>query len=180
MAAADELLPIIYHELRRLAQGRVRRVAPGTSLPPSDLVHEAFLRLFAPVDRSRMPWDDRWHFFAAAATAMRDILVEHARRRAAFKRGGNRQRVDLDDVTVVQAKFDDAEVDVLKLDAALSRLSDRDPRKAQVVMLRYFAGLSLDQTARALEISPATVKREWAIAKALLYDDITHHAGGEA
>ncbi len=177
--AANLLLSIVYAELRRLAAGRLRRAvgAAGHALRPSDLVHEAYLRLFDPAKRSGTAWADRRRFFAAAATAMRDLIVDQARRGASLKRGGGRRRVGIDGGVDLEAEPQAGSMDLVALDGALSRLGERDARKAEVVMLRYFAGLSVEETALALEISPATVKREWAIAKALLYDDL-RHAGG--
>jgi RNA polymerase sigma factor (TIGR02999 family) len=171
--STDELLPIVYDELRRLAEARLRHGRAQT-LQPTALVHEAYLSLVAPGSGGRRRWSNERHFFAAAAIAMRDILVDRARRRGSLKRGGDRVRVGVDDGACLEAEPEADETNLVVLDGALSRLASRDPRKAEIVMFRYFAGLSVEQTALALDLSPATVKREWALAKALLYDDIKH------
>jgi RNA polymerase sigma factor (TIGR02999 family) len=173
--ATNELFPIVYEELHRLARARMRG-APAHTLQPTALVHEAYLRLAAPAGGGRREWANDRHFFAAAATAMRDILVDRARRRVSLKRGGDRRREDLGDP--IRPDEPEEDVDLVELDAALSRLAAHDPRKAEIVMLRYFAGLSVEHTALAMGLSPATVKRDWALAKALLYDDIKHGPGG--
>jgi RNA polymerase sigma factor (TIGR02999 family) len=148
---------------------------PGLTLQPTALVHEAYLRL---VGNAEVQWNSRGHFFGAAAQAMRRILVEAARTRKQLKRGGGRSRVELDDA---MAAFDPEEVDHEELDKALTRLESKDPRKAQVVMLRYFAGLGVEDTAEALAISPATVKNDWAYAKAWLFKELSAaNAGGAA
>ena len=165
--AADELLPLVYEELRRLADSRVSRERPGLTLQATALVHEAYVRL---VTDDEVGWDDRGHFFAAAAEAMRRILVERARRVGRKKRGGGLRRVSLDKIEFgVDAPSDD----LLALDEALERLRAKDPRKERIVSLRYFAGLTIDETARALDVSPATVKNDWTFAKAWLYKELT-------
>jgi RNA polymerase sigma factor (TIGR02999 family) len=161
----DELLPEVYEELRRLAQARIAREPAGLTLQPTALVHEAYLRIAD--GRSSRKWDHRGHFFAAAAIAMRRILVERARHYRRVKHGGQEQRVELDQDA--PAPGDELE-DVLAIDQALSRLERIDAGKAKVVMLRYFAGLTIEETAVALDVSPATVKNEWAFARAWLHD----------
>ncbi len=166
--AAAELLPLVYEELRKLAGVRMNGESPDHTLQPTALVHEAYLRLIGTEDRKK--WDGRGHFFASAAMAMRRILVERARYHARLKRGGNRKRLDLtDDIGAVDA---DA-TDLLSLDAALHKLSAYDQRKAEIVMLRYFAGLTIEETASALGLSPATIKNEWAFARAWLHREMT-------
>ncbi len=167
-SAAADLLPLVYDELRKLAQARLAREAPGQTLQPTALVHEAYLRL-VDSDGDGGPFNNRAHFFAAAAEAMRRILVERARHRAAIKHGGGRQRVPLPDVA------DWTEPDpheMLALDAALSQLADTDQRLADIVMLRSFAGLTIEQTAEAINCSPATVKRDWNYARAWLFERV--------
>ena len=165
-SATDELLPLVYEELRRLADSRMARERPGLTLQATALVHEAYVRLVSDED---LGWDDRGHFFAAAAEAMRRILVERARRVGRKKRGGGAGRVSLDKLEIgVDAPSDD----LLALDEALERLRAKDPRKERVVSLRYFAGLTIDETAHALDISPATVKNDWTFAKAWLYKEL--------
>lgn len=165
--AADELVPLVYTELRRIAASRLRGERAGQTLQPTVLVHEAWMRL---ADQ-RAGWQNRSHFFALAAQAMRRIVVDRARRRIAAKRGGHAEQVPLDDVAYALASPlpDDR---LLLLDAALDRLAALDPRQARVVELRYFAGLSVIETAEALDVSPATVKREWAAARAWLFDAV--------
>jgi RNA polymerase sigma factor (TIGR02999 family) len=159
--ALDALVPRVYGNLRRLARRQLRREAPGHTLQSSDLVHEAFLRLQA---QDRVQWRSRGHFLAVAARAMRRLLVDHARRKAAQRRGGGARRLDLDDVVVAL----DPRVDLLDLDRALERLEALDPRQASLVELRYFAGLTVAETAELLGVSTATVDRDWAMARAWL------------
>src|SRR5262245_4621649 len=168
---ARELLPLVYDELRRLAAQRMARELPGQTLQATALVHEAYLRLVG-TDPDR-PWDGRGHFFAAAAEAMRRILVENARRRHRLKRGGHRARVDLDAAQPAAPETDD---DLLALDEALEKLAAKDPVKAQLVQLRVFAGLTLADAAGILGLSTATADRYWAYARAWLRVEI---AGGE-
>lgn len=172
--ASSELLPLLYTELRRLARSLMARRKPGQTLQPTALVHEAYLRVAGEDDRS---WDGRGHFFGAAARAMRDILVEEARRKAAIKRGGGRERVELEGQALA---IDPPVEDMLALDEALKQLECDDPRKAQVVMLRYFAGLSLIETGEALGVSMATVDREWRFARAWLLRKLEVRDGGAA
>ena len=168
---ADQLLPLVYDELRRLAAQRMARELPGQSLQPTALVHEAYLRLVG-ADPNK-PWDGRGHFFAAAAEAMRRILVERARRRHRLKRGGNRVRIDLDDAQPEVANTDD----LLALDEALEKLAARAPVNAQLVQLRVFAGLTLAEAAEILGLSKSTADRYWAYARAWLRVEI---AGDDA
>jgi len=179
-AAASELLPIVYEELRRLAHAQLDREpggGAGQTLQATELVHEAYLRLLGrdPRDGDGR-WDGRGHFFAAAARAMRRILVDRARARAALKRGGDRGRVDLeaaaDELGGATPIESGRPVDLLALDRAIQRLEQREPRQAEVVLLRYFAGLTIEQTAAALAVSTATVKTDWAYARAWLRRDI--------
>jgi RNA polymerase sigma factor (TIGR02999 family) len=162
-AALDRLVPLVYQELRRVAGRRLRREAPGHALQATALVHEVYLRL---VDVDRMTLNNRAHFYGVAAVLMRQILVDHARRQRADKRGGEVTMVSLDEVSPATLP---ASVDILALDQALEALSALDARQCRVVELRFFAGLNVDETADALEISPATVARDWTLAKAWLY-----------
>jgi RNA polymerase sigma factor (TIGR02999 family) len=164
--AAEQLLPLVYEELRKLAAQKLAQEKPGQTLQPTALVHEAYLRLVG-VDKAPQ-WDSRRHFFAAAAEAMRRILIDSARRKRRPKHGGDQRRVDLDEAVSIS----EAKDDLLALDEALSRLAAEAPAKAELVKLRYFAGLSLDEAAACLGISPATAKRYWAVARAWLYDAI--------
>ncbi len=164
--AADELLPLVYEELRKLAAHRLAHEPPVVTLQTTELVHEAYLRLVGDHD---VGWQGRGHFFAAAAESMRRILVERARKRGRLKHGGGLQRVPLDVVDLAAAP---ESLDILALDEALRRMEQQDPRMHQVVMMRFFAGLSVDDTAGALDISPRTVKRDWTCARALLYEQL--------
>jgi RNA polymerase sigma factor (TIGR02999 family) len=165
--AAEKLLPLVYDELRKLAADRLAQEEPGNTLQPTALVHEAYLRLVGASDSQS--WDSRGHFFAAAAEAMRRILIDGARRRSRFKRGGQRNRVELDEECTVALTDSD---DLLALDEALSRFAVEEPVKAKLVMLRYFGGLSIEQAAAALEISTATAKRYWSYSRAWLYEAV--------
>jgi RNA polymerase sigma factor (TIGR02999 family) len=165
--AAADLLPVVYEELRKLAATRMAAEAPGQTLQPTALVHEAYLRLIGPADGLR--WDNRGHFFAAAAEAMRRILVEAARRKQADKRGGGRHRLDAATIEIAAPETDD---DLVAIDMALDQLAAIDPVKADLVKLRYFAGLTIEQTAEALGISPATAKRNWAYSRAWLFQQV--------
>ena len=160
--AADQLLPMVYDELRRLAARKLAREAPGQTVQATALVHEAYLRLIGSGDPG---WDGRGHFFAAAAEAMRRILVENARRKATLKAGGGRRRVDSAEAEPALAGPD---LDLLALDEALAVLEARDKRKADLVKLRYFAGLTVDQAAAALGVSPSTADNDWAYARSWL------------
>jgi RNA polymerase sigma factor (TIGR02999 family) len=166
--AAEELLPLVYDELRRLAAQRLAREKPGQTLQATALVHEVYLRLVdGEADRH---WDGRGHFFAAAAEAMRRILVENARRKRSLKRGGNLVRHQLDEVELVIPGLGD---DLLALDEALTRLAAQDPVKARLVELRHFAGLTLEEAATALGLSTTTAHRYWNYARAWLHQTIT-------
>jgi len=164
--ALAELTPIVYGELRRLARRYMKRERAGHSLQTTALVNEAYMRL---VDYKRMHWQNRAHFFAVSAQAMRRILVDHARRRN-VKRGGGAEHVPLDDAAVICS---DRSHDFVFLDDALNALAELAPRKAQVVELRFFGGLTVDETAEVLRVSPITVMREWKTARAWLYRELT-------
>jgi RNA polymerase sigma factor (TIGR02999 family) len=164
--AAGQLLPLVYDELRKLAAHKLAQEAPGHTLQPTALVHEAYLRL---VGQGESFWDSKGHFFAAAAEAMRRILVEEARRRAAQKRGGGARRVEWDDQLAVAERQDE---DLLGLDKALEELERHDAQAAGLVKLRYFSGLSHQQAAEALGITRRVADRVWAVAKAWLYQRI--------
>ncbi|MFO0915593.1 MAG: sigma-70 family RNA polymerase sigma factor [Pirellulales bacterium] len=165
--AAERLLPLVYEELRKLAVQRLTQEPAGQTLQATALVHEAYLRLVG--NGSATTWDSRGHFFAAAAEAMRRILVENARRKRSLKRGGNFQRVPLDDVELVAPGLGD---DLLALDQALRRLSEVDPDKARLVELRHFGGLTLEESARVLGLSTTTAHRHWNYARAWLHQAI--------
>ncbi len=163
LEARDRLLPIVYGELRKQAARQLRGERAGHTLQPTALVHEVYLRLAPP---RRVPWESRAEFFAAAAQAMRRILVDHARKRATAKRAGNWTRVELPADVAIAGKN---ELDLLALDDALDRLAALDPRHARIVELRFFGGLSVPETASVLKVSTATVKRDWALARAWLH-----------
>lgn len=164
-AARSRLIDAVYAELRRLARGYLQRERTGHSLPPTALVHEAYLKL---VDQRRVQWQNRTQFFAIAAHLMRRILVDHARSRNAGKRGAG-ERVPLEDR---DAGFEPLTVDVIALDLALERLSERYPRQGQLVELRFFGGLTVEEIAAVLDLAPITVKRDWALAKVWLYREL--------
>ena len=166
--ALEVLTPIVYAELHRLARRYMRRERSGHSLQATALVNEAYMRL---ADYSRMQWQDRAHFFAVSAQVMRRILVDHARRHN-VKRGRGVQHVPLDDVVVV-ATGEDAETDLVALDTALVRLARIDARKAQIVEMRFFGGLTVEEIGEVLKVSTGTVKRDWRAAKAWLYQELT-------
>jgi len=166
--AASQLLPLVYDELRKLAAYRLAHQTPGQTLQPTALVHEAYLRLVG--DPEGQDWDSRGHFFAAAAEAMRRILVENARRKGRRKRGGSLTRRDL--VDAEQLTEPEVSEDLLALDEALTRLASVDARAARLVELRYFAGLSIPETAQTLGISPRTADRLWAYARAWLLREV--------
>jgi RNA polymerase sigma factor (TIGR02999 family) len=165
--AAEELLPLVYDELRRLAAHRLALEKPGQTLEATALVHDAYVRL-VDVEQAQQ-WDSRGHFFAAAAEAMRRILVDQARKKRTRRRGGGARRLDL---TLVQPALISKEDDLLALDDALRRLDEFDPIKAKLVKLRYFAGLTIPQAAKALEISTTTANRYWAYARAWLHEEL--------
>lgn len=169
--ALDRLLPLIHAELRRLAASYMRRERPDHTLQPTALVNEAFLKL---VDQKAVRWQNRAHFMGIAAQAMRRILVDHARARTSGKRGAGERPVPLDDAIVFA---DMPNADVLALDEALTRLAAFDPQQSRVVELRFFGGLTMEETAEALHISPATVGREWTLAKAWLYAELQREPG---
>jgi RNA polymerase sigma factor (TIGR02999 family) len=166
--AAEQLLPLVYDELRRLAAQKLAQEKPGQTLQATALVHEEYLRLVG-ADR-KLPWDSRGHFFASAAEAMRRVLVENARRKRRRKREGRRVRVDLNAVNPAAPALDD---DLLDLNDALSRLAEADPAAAELVKLRYFAGLSIPQAAEALGIGARSADRLWAYARAWLRDALS-------
>jgi RNA polymerase sigma factor (TIGR02999 family) len=169
-AALDRLVPLLYEDLRRVARGHLRRERPGHSLQATALVHEVFLRL---VDVDRMTLKSRTHFFALSARLMRQILVDHARRQLASKRGGSATVISLDEAAGAAAPTSTSGVDVLALDEALEALSSFDVRQCRVVELRFFAGLNIPEAADALGVSTATVEREWAMAKAWLHQRLS-------
>ena len=171
--AAEQLLPLVYDELRQLAAQKLVQEKPGQTLQATALVHEAYLRL---VDVGQAEhWDSRGHFFAAAAEAMRRILVESARKKKRLRHGGGRQRVDLQEAVSLA---DSPQDDLLALDEALTRLAAREPAKAELVKLRYFAGLSIDEAADLMHISRSTAKRYWAFARAWLLAEIDDAEAG--
>ncbi len=172
--ALERLLPQVYDQLRRIARSRLRRERPGHTLAATELVHEAFMKLL-PVER--VDWRSRAHFFAIASRAMRNVLVDHAVRRGAAKRGGGVKVLSIDEAEVAAEQPLDA---LIALSEALSRLERLDPRQAQVVECRFFGGLSLDETAEALHTSAATVSRDWTFARAWLHNELKtrQSAGG--
>lgn len=171
--ALDLLLPVIYTELRRIASRQLRRERPDHTLAPTALVHELYMRL---VDQRRATWQHRAQFFGVAAQLMRRILVDHARERRAGKRGGSATRVSLEaalkESELPAGTQDQAIIDVLAIDEALERLSAIDPEQARIIELRFFAGLTVEETAHVLNRSPRTIKREWRLAKAWLYREL--------
>jgi RNA polymerase sigma factor (TIGR02999 family) len=172
--AADELLPLVYEELRRLAAAKMACENPGQTLQATALVHEAWLRLAGDASRK---WNDRTHFFAAAAEAMRRILVDNARRKQAQRHGGGQQRLELPDLAAPQAPNEDQ---LLVVNDALDKFAALDPQTAELVKLRYFVGMTIEETAEALGISKATAKRHWDYARAWLYEEIRTQQAGEA
>ena len=165
-SALEKLTPIVYNELRRLARRHMQHERPGHSLQATALVNEAYMRL---VDYKRMQWQNRAHFFAVSSQLMRRILVEHARKRIKVKRGDGAQHVSLEDAIIVGSE---RPMDMVALDDALNELARLDPRKAQVVEMRFFGGLSVEETAEVLKISAVTVMRDWNTAKAWLYREL--------
>ena len=165
--ALADLLPVVYGELRRAARRSLRRERPNHTLSATALVNEVYLQL---VDLTAVQWQNRAHFFGIAAKVMRQILVQHARRHQTAKRGGGQYLLALDEAALVQTE---RPVDLVALDEALSNLADRDARKGRIVELRFFGGLSTEETAEVLGMSPRTVKREWRLAKAWLYHELT-------
>ena len=172
-AAADRLIPLVYDELRALAGAQLAREPDkgGVTLTPTALVHEAYVKL---VGGANLGWESRRHFFGSAARAMRQVLVDRARRHKDLKHGGRMGHVSLEDE---QLGAEPAPGQTLALDKALTELEARDPRQAEIVLLRYFAGLSIEQTAQAMGLSPATVKNEWAYARAVLRRALSRDGG---
>jgi RNA polymerase sigma factor (TIGR02999 family) len=166
-AALDQLMPLVYEELRRLAHGYIKRERPNHTLQTSGLVNEAYLRL---VDQSQLKLKDRVHFFGIAARLMRQILVDYARKRKYAKRGGDAQRIPFEETLIVS---DERAAEIVSLDDALKQLSEIDPRQGQVVELRFFGGLSIEEAAEVLNVSPGTVMRDWTMAKAWLRIAVT-------
>jgi RNA polymerase sigma factor (TIGR02999 family) len=170
-SALDQLLPVVYQELRRMAGNYLRQESPGHTLQPTALVHEAWLRL---IDQTRVNWQNRAQFFGVAAQLMRRILVDHAKTKHREKRGGDAVKLSLDDA--INLSHERA-ADLLALDYALDELARIDGRKSRVVELRYFGGFSVEETAQILGVSPETVMRDWKLAKAWLYQQIRREAG---
>jgi RNA polymerase sigma factor (TIGR02999 family) len=167
--AAERLLPLVYDELRKLAAARLANEKPGQTLQATALVHDAYLRMIGPDDSEPQRWESRGHFFAAAAEAMRRILVEQARRKGRLRHGGGRQRVDLDSACAVS---EPPSLDLLALDEALTKLSSVEPAKANLVKLRFFGGLTMPEAAAALGISLATAERQWTFARSWLHAEM--------
>ncbi len=170
--ASEQLLPLVYEELRRLAGARMAQESAGHTLQPTALVHEAWLRL---VGNSAQSWQSRAHFFGAAAEAMRRILIERARRKSRLKRGSGQALLDIADLDVMAAMPDDK---VLLVDEALAQLQAEDPEKARIVSLKFFAGLTNEQIAELLNVNERTVRRQWNFARAWLFDRITNQRDG--
>ena len=166
-AALDQLMPLVYSELRKVAARHFRRETPGNTLQSTALVHEAYLKL---VDQRRVQWQDREHFFAVAAQIIRRILVDHSRKRKAAKRGSGGTKLLFDDAIGVPGRVNN---DLIALDDAMNELAKTDQRQARIVELRFFGGLSVEATADFLGISPATVKRDWVVAKAWLFRQLS-------
>jgi RNA polymerase sigma factor (TIGR02999 family) len=169
--ATEELFPLVYEELRRLAEARMAREAAGHTLQPTALVHEAWLQLVGAGDRT---WKNRAHFFGAAADAMRRILIDNARRKAALKHGGGQERVPIEDLEIAATTLDEH---ILMIDEALQRLETEDPQKARIVSLKFFGGLNNDETAQTLGLSLSTVKRQWILARIRLFRLIQEQNG---
>ena len=167
-SAMDRLMPVVYDELRRIAQRHFRRERPGNTLQPTALVNEVYLRL---VDQRGVSWQSRAHFFGIAARLMRQVLVDRARSRRAAKRGGADYMLDLTDISDVPDKS--RPLDLLALDRALDGLASFDPQQGRVVELKFFGGLSIEETAEVMGTSPATVKREWALARSWLFRELS-------
>ncbi len=171
--AFERLVPLVYHELHKLAHGRMRGQAPGQTLQTTALVHEAYLRLLG---QQHMPWQNRAHFYAVCAQAMRCILVDAARARGTHKRGGQAEQVPFDEERVGSPQPD---ADVLALDEVLTKFAETEPRKAKVVELRYFGGMTVEETAEALDLSAETVMRDWKMAKLWLLRALRHREACE-
>ena len=166
-AALDKLIPLVHVELRRLARNYMRRERTGHTLQTTALINEAYLRL---IDQKNVHWQNRAHFFGIAAQLMRRILVDHARTKKRAKRGGSDVRVSFSEATI---KAKDQDLDIVALDEALERLAKIDEQQSKIVELRFFSGLTVEETAEVLSISPATVKRDWSMAKAWLHRELT-------
>jgi RNA polymerase sigma-70 factor, ECF subfamily len=165
--ATEQLMPVIYDELRRIARRQLRSERSNGTLQPTEVVHETYLKLFKPEKQDEMAqWNDRSHFFAIASLQMRRLLVDHARARQADKRGGDLQRVELSEEEI---QFPAIDIDLIALNEALDKLEELHPRPAKIVMMRYFGGMKEKEAAEALEISVTTLKREWEFARAWLY-----------
>jgi RNA polymerase sigma factor (TIGR02999 family) len=173
-AALEHLLPLVYGELRRLASAYLRRERPNHTLQSTALVHEAFMRL---VNQQDVQWKNRAHFYAIAAQMIRRILVDYARSQHAEKRGAGAVKLALDEAVDVPQK---ADVDLLGLNGALDRLAELDPRQSRIVELRFFAGLSIEETAEVMQLSPASIKREWTSARAWLFREMTRTPANDA
>jgi RNA polymerase sigma factor (TIGR02999 family) len=173
--AADQLLPLVYGELRKLAAAKMAREPPGQTLQATALVHEAWLRLGG---EQQPAWQNRAHFFGAAAESMRRILIERARRRRAVRHGGGLKREDVDDPAVAIAAPGGTDDELLAVHEALERLASHDARKAELVKLRYFVGLTIEQAAEVLGVAPPTAKRDWAYARAWLFKEISAGRSG--
>lgn len=171
--AFQQLLPVVYDELRRIARRQMRRERADHTLHPTDLVNEVYLKL---VDQAQADWQGRAHFFGIAARAMRQVLIDHARRRAADKRGGDWERTTLENQNVGLAVPTE---ELLALDAALDRLDDKDPRLRQIVEFRFFAGMTEEEVAEVLDLSVRTVQRDWAKARAWLYRELYRDGGSD-
>lgn len=167
--AINTLLPAVYEELRQMADQKLLKEGPGHTLQGTALVHEAYLRL---VDSGRNDWPSRTYFFGAAAEAMRRILIDHARKKRSKKRGGGRNRVDFMDADIMAEESPD---DLIAIDEALTKLTEDDPSTAELVKLRFYAGLTFEQAAELLEISPTSARRHWKFARAWLYGKICSH-----
>jgi RNA polymerase sigma factor (TIGR02999 family) len=165
-SALDALLPLVYDEMRRLAGSYLGREREGHTLQPTALAHEAYIRL---IDQRSVSWQNRAHFMGLAAQTMRRILADHARRRGALKRGGGAARVSLEES---EAAADPREVEIQELDTALEDLAKLEPRQARVIEMRFFGGLSIEESAEVLGVSPATVKRDWTLARAWLFREL--------
>ena len=168
----DRLMPLVYDELRRLAQSYLRSERPGHTLQGTALVHEAYLRL---IDQKQVEWKNRAHFFAMASQMIRRILVDHARGHKAAKRGAGAPKLSLDEAIGVQ---EGRELDLIGLDDALTGLAKMDPEQSRIIELRFFGGLSIEETAAVVGVSPATVNREWAAARAWLFREMNRGAPG--
>ena len=166
--ARDKLIPLVYDELRQMARRYMERQRPGHTLQSTELIHEAYLRL---VDQQDVHWQNRAHFFGVAAKAMRSILVDYARTKHAAKRGGEMQQVSLDEAATVGTE---RTAELAALDDALAQLASFDPRKSQVVEMRYFGGLTVEETAAVLHVSPETVARDWRLARTWLLRELAH------